>query len=63
MRRYPAELVSYMGARGGRNKVLFGTNYPMIAPQDALEGIDSLGLDEEARELFVTGNARRVFAL
>ena len=33
--RYPAELVEYMNGRG-REKVLFGTNYPMITPQRAL---------------------------
>jgi predicted TIM-barrel fold metal-dependent hydrolase len=59
-RRYPAELVGYMRSKGGRRKVLFGTNYPMIPPLRALEGLDELGLDEEARELFLGGNARRL---
>ncbi len=62
-RRYPPELVDYMRSRGGRRKVLFGTNYPMIPPDRALEGLDGLGLDEETRELFLHGNAERVFAL
>jgi uncharacterized protein len=61
--RYPPELVGYMRSRGGRRKVLFGTNYPMILPQKALEAIDSLELDSEARGLFLAGNARRVFDL
>ncbi|MFE7927599.1 amidohydrolase family protein [Streptomyces sp. NPDC057456] len=61
-RRYPAELVQYLRGRG-RRKVLFGTNYPMITPAQALEHLDQLELDEEARELFLSGNARRVFAL
>ena len=47
----------------GRRKVLFGTNYPMIAPQAALAGLDALELDDEATELFLAGNARRVFGL
>jgi uncharacterized protein len=58
-RRYPAELVEYMRAHG-RRKVLFGTNYPMITPGQALEHLDRLGLDDEARELFLHGNAARV---
>ena len=62
-RRYPPELVRYMGTRGGREKVLFGTNWPMIPPQQALEDLDALGLDDEARERFLGGNARRVFGL
>ncbi|MFG3033753.1 amidohydrolase family protein [Streptomyces sp. NPDC048253] len=61
-RRYPAELVQYLRGRG-RRKVLFGTNYPMITPAQALEHLDQLELDEEARELFLSGNARRAFAL
>lgn len=59
-KRYPRELVEYMRGRG-RKKVLFGTNYPMVTPSDALEGLEALGLDEEARGLFLHGNAERIF--
>jgi predicted TIM-barrel fold metal-dependent hydrolase len=62
-KRYPAELVRYMKSGGGRRKVLFGSNFPMIAPSQALEDLDALGLDDETRELFLTGNAQRVFGL
>ncbi|WP_200263298.1 amidohydrolase family protein [Streptomyces sp. HSG2] len=62
VRRYPRELVEYLRGRG-RRKVLFGTNYPMITPSRALEHLDELGLDEETTELFLSGNARRVFGL
>ncbi len=61
--RYPPELVAYMKSRSGRRKVLFGSNFPMIAPAKALEGVPALGLDEETTELFLSGNARRVFRL
>ncbi|WP_330229460.1 amidohydrolase family protein [Nocardia sp. NBC_00508] len=62
-KRLPAELVSYLESGSGRRKVLFGTNYPMIFPQHALDGLDALGLDDETRELYLDGNARRVFGL
>ena len=62
VRRYPKALVDYLRTNG-REKVLFGTNYPMILPSKALEGLDELGLDDEGRELFLSGNARRVFKL
>ncbi len=62
-KRYPPELVRYMNSKSGRHKVLWGSNYPMIGPTAALEGIDELGLDEETRELFLSGNTRRVFSL
>jgi len=48
---------------GGRHKVMFGTNFPMILPEKALEGLDDLELDDDARELFLSENAVRVFDL
>ena len=45
----------------GRQKVLFGSNYPMLTPGKALEGLESLGLDEKAHSLFLGLNAARVF--
>jgi len=43
--------------------VMFGTNYPMITAAKALEGLDALELDDEALELYLSGNASRVFGL
>ena len=61
-RRYPPQLVDYLRANG-RRKVLFGSNYPMIAPAKALDGLDDLGLSAETRALFLGGNAQRVYGL
>ena len=63
VRRYPPAFVDYMRSRGGRRKVLFGSNYPMILPHLALEGLDELGLDDEARRLFLGGNAARLLGI
>jgi uncharacterized protein len=60
--RYPTALVAFMRAHG-RAKVLFGSNYPMITPAKALAGLDGLGLDEEARAMFLAGNATRAYRL
>jgi predicted TIM-barrel fold metal-dependent hydrolase len=61
-RRYPPELVRYL--RGdGRRKVMFGTNWPMIAPRHALEELAGLELDDDARSRFLAANARAVFDL
>ena len=60
--RYPGALVDYLRSHG-RRKVLFGSNYPMIEPAKALAGLDRLQLDEETRDGFLAGNARRVFGL
>lgn len=62
-RRFPPELVRYMAGGGGRHKVLFGTNFPMLTHAQALDGVDALGLDDEARELFLHGNAERLLGL
>jgi predicted TIM-barrel fold metal-dependent hydrolase len=59
-KRYPPELVRYL-QRDGRKKVMFGSNWPMIAPEKALEDLDALDLDEEASRLFLGETARKVF--
>lgn len=60
--RYPRELVAFM-RRHGKRKVLFGTNYTMIMPHKALEGLEKLGLDDAVKALFRAGNAQRVFKI
>ncbi|MDZ4366773.1 MAG: amidohydrolase family protein [Afipia sp.] len=60
--RYPASLIAYMAAHG-RTKVMFGTNWPMIAPRKALDGFDAAPLNKETRALFLGDNAARVFKL
>jgi predicted TIM-barrel fold metal-dependent hydrolase len=62
-RRFPPELVAYLRSRGGRRKVMFGSNFPMLTPERALDGLDELGLDDETRELFLAGNAERLLGL
>ena len=62
VKRYPPELVRYLQGHG-RHKVLFGTNYPMIMPGHALKGLDDLGLDEDVKNAFLSGNATRIFKL
>lgn len=54
-RRYPPELLRYL--ESPNHKVMFGTNWPMIAPAKALEGYAT---DDAA---FLDGNARRVFRI
>ena len=58
VRRYPTGLVEYLRGHG-RRKVLFGTNWPMIAPAKALEGFDALQLPADVASDFLAGNARR----
>jgi predicted TIM-barrel fold metal-dependent hydrolase len=60
-KRIPTELAAYMRTRSGRHKVLFGTNYPMIFHRHALADLETLQLDDQTRELYLSGNARRLF--
>lgn len=61
-KRYPQALLEYMRGHG-RSKVLFGTNYPMIMPAKALENLADLALEDEVQQLFLSGNACRIFNL
>lgn len=61
-KRYPTALVEYMRG-GGRSKVLWGSNHPMIPHARALRGVEGLGLDDEATQMFLHDNAVRVFGL
>ena len=60
--RFPPELVSYIKG-AGKNKVLFGTNYPMLTPLECMEGLGDLALSPETLTAYLAGNAKRAFQL
>lgn len=62
LHRLPASFVEYMKGMG-QSRVMFGTNWPMIAPSHCLSQIDGLGLNDEQKAAFLHGNAQRVFGL
>jgi predicted TIM-barrel fold metal-dependent hydrolase len=53
-------LVAFLNSRG-KNKVLYGTNFPVLTHADSLAQIESLGLKEEAKRKLLWENAARVF--
>ena len=61
-KRYPPELVAYL-KKHGREKVLFGTNYPMITPAKCLEGIEKIISDDDVKAFFLFRNAQRIFKI
>jgi len=61
-KRYPPDLLRYL-KKHGRDKVLFGTDYPMITPAKCLEGIDEMLTDDEVKKLFLFRNAQRIFKI
>ena len=46
-----------------KNKVLFGTDYPVIAPERWLEDFDKIGIKPEVRPLILKENAVRLLGL
>jgi uncharacterized protein len=61
-RRYPPSLKDYLRSNG-QQKVLFGSNFPMVMPADCMAEMGELGLDDDVKALFLGGNAERVFKL
>lgn len=59
---WPRSFVHYLNSYG-RSKVLFGTDYPVIAFDRALREIEGLGLKPETLQAFLRGNAERVYGL
>ena len=61
-RFYPPVLRMFMNSYG-QDKVLFGTNYPMLSPSRCRAQVEELGLKPEAREKFLRLNALKAFGL
>ncbi len=56
----PQSLIHYMNSYG-RDKVLFGTDWPVIDPRRAVRELEAHGLREESMERLMRDNALRVF--
>lgn len=55
------EFVQFLNSRRGRNKVMFGTDWPLIQHGEALAQIEELQLREESLDSLLYGTAARVF--
>jgi uncharacterized protein len=62
LHRLPPAFIDYMKGLGA-SRVMFGSNWPMLAPRKCLEGLENLKLSSHARDAFLFGNARRAFRL
>lgn len=61
-KRYPQELVAYMKGHG-KEKVMFGTNYPMITADTCMAQLQLLELSDDVAAYFLYKNAKQVFSL
>jgi predicted TIM-barrel fold metal-dependent hydrolase len=57
------EMVRFLDSRRGRDKTLWGTDYPLVRHEEALKQIDELGLREETKRALLYENSKRVFNL
>jgi predicted TIM-barrel fold metal-dependent hydrolase len=61
-RYYPPQLIHYLKTYG-KEKVLFGTNFPQLSLEKCVLQAEELGLSDEVAAKFLFQNARRVFNL
>ena len=62
LHRLPPDFIAYMKGVG-RNRVMFGSNWPMVDPGHSLAGLDGLELGAEQTSRFLSGIAQEVFGL
>ena len=60
---YRPEIYSQVSQLVGADRILFGSDYPLLPPGRLLREIDSIDLTEEARSLILSGNARRLLGI
>ena len=61
-KHWPKEYVHYANSYG-KHKVMFGTDWPVIDPERAVQEIDDLGFRDDAKKMLMRDNALRVFKL
>ena len=57
---YQERVIASVAGLVGANKILFGTDFPLIQPQRLLSQVQDSGLDPEAKEAILGGNAARL---
>lgn len=61
-RYYPPALLHYLKTYG-KEKVLFGSNFPQLSLEKCVQQVEELGLADDAKANFLYRNAQRVFNL
>jgi predicted TIM-barrel fold metal-dependent hydrolase len=60
---YSPRIYSQVSQLVGADRILFGSDYPLMPPSRLLREIESAGLPDEAKNLILSGNARRLLGL
>lgn len=59
---WPESLVKFINSYG-QNKVIFGSDFPVLRFKRTIDEIDALGLKPEVREKFLRNNVQRIYSL
>jgi hypothetical protein len=57
---YTADIFTHVSRIFGADKILFGSDFPLMPPSKVLKQMDAVDLSEEERELILHGNAERL---
>jgi predicted TIM-barrel fold metal-dependent hydrolase len=60
---YRPEVYRYVRDLVGADRILFGSDYPVISPSRLLKEIKTVELPEEDRDMILCGNARRLLGI
>jgi len=60
---YSSQIYSQVSRLVGADRILFGTDYPLLPPSRFLREIESADLTGEERDLILSGNARRLLGI
>ena len=60
---YSPQIYNQVSRLVGADKILFGTDYPLLKPKRLLNEIDSLNLPLHEKELILSGNARKLLGI
>jgi len=59
---YKPEIFRHVADIAGADKILFGSDYPLMPPSRVLDQLRSLNLDEDVENMILSGNALRLLS-
>jgi predicted TIM-barrel fold metal-dependent hydrolase len=60
---YSPDIYNHVVKLAGVDRILFGSDYPLMPPRRLLEEIEALDLNKETKELMLSGNAWRLLGI